>query len=799
MIWAALGLMACGSDKPTPTEMEPDPPVATTIVVSPSSLTLEIEETGTLGAEVKDQRGQPMPSAVVTWASADPAVASVDSDGLVTALAPGSTTITATSGSVEGEVSTTVAELMIAAAPLAAGESHACALATTGEAYCWGGNGLGMLGNGSSRLSGSPTPVSGAHTYRQISAGPIGNHTCGLTADGRVYCWGDNYWGEVSPFVTERSVYEPVLVDVGHTVVQVAVARYHSCALTTTGEAYCWGLNDHGHLGNGTLSESGGPDKVDAPAPFESIAAGRNHTCGLDGSGLAYCWGFNQYGGVGQGVEWDNPIPTLVSSTHHFDQIAGGDGFTCARSDGDVYCWGSNSQGQLGGGGGAEAGVPSLVPGLSDIVFVEAGTHYACALDEGGAAYCWGGNYNRQLGAGDGADSELVPPTEVVGGHSYQYLALGDQAACGLGTDETVYCWGSNPDGQLGDGHPPVRFQPELVSGGLQFDALFAGGVSTCGLDSAGDLYCWGRLNGVGWEPLRIDGGLRFQQVDLDLYHACGLTTGGGAYCWGRQGDFGMLGNGSSSDSDTPVPVTTDSTFATIATGDRFSCASSGTYSVCWGDGQHGEFGTAGGAWNGSTPVEAIFGIEPTRLVAGVVFGCGLEDTGTASCWGSSLGALGSSSPDPSSPYPVDGGHTFTRLVSSHRRACGLDGSGVAWCWGGVSSGIPRYPPEEIAFPGTFVDIATGDGHGCAVDDAGSVYCWGLNSVGQRGDDSALYDSDTPGLVSLPGTAVQVVDGASHSCALMSDGSTYCWGENLNGQLGVEFNPTSTARSVVPF
>ena len=231
----------------------------------------------------------------------------------------------------------------LAFASVNAGGLHACSVTAGGDAYCWGFGGSGRLGNGATSSSSVPVPVSGGLAFSSVSAG--GSHTCGLTTvGGGVHCWGGNSDGQLgNASFTDRVVPAPIVAPAGVTFASVSAGRDHTCAVSTTGAAYCWGENFDGQLGDLTATNRNTPVLVTGLHTFGSVSAGGNHTCGVTTTNVARCWGKGVSGQIGDNSFsiTDRTSPVLVLGGHLFNSVSAGNGHTCGvTTTGVAYCWG---------------------------------------------------------------------------------------------------------------------------------------------------------------------------------------------------------------------------------------------------------------------------------------------------------------------------------------------------------------------------------------------------------------------------------------------------------------------------
>ena len=458
VVVAALLLGGCGGGDNVGLEK----PVST-VTVTPTTSTVTPGATVQLQAATRDADGAVLTGRAIAWSSSDNAVATVSATGLVAGGADGSATITATAEGQSGSAVITVATGPLEFASVSAGYAHTCAIAMSGKAYCWGRNGFapdpsgnyqsgGQLGDGSTRSSSVPVAVTGGLTFSTVSAGE--DHTCGVTAAGAAYCWGSNDFGQLGSGSTANASSVPVAVTGGLRFTGVSAGGTHTCGVTTSGAAYCWGLNVNGRLGDGSTNASAVPVAVTGGLSYSQViaagvASGEGHSCGLTTAGAAYCWGGNEFGQLGEGSNSDKTTPAPVTGEFAFSAVAGGAWHTCGiTTSGVAYCWGANGHGQLGDGSNTYVSAPVAVVGGLMFSTMTAGAVHNCGVTQGGAAYCWGENYYGELGKGSITGSL---PGAVLGGLSFTTLAAGTFHTCGISSG-TVYCWGLNSDGQLGEG-----------------------------------------------------------------------------------------------------------------------------------------------------------------------------------------------------------------------------------------------------------------------------------------------------------------------------------------------------------
>jgi alpha-tubulin suppressor-like RCC1 family protein len=379
---------------------------------------------------------------------------------------------------------------------VAAGPYHTCAVTAAGGLVCFGANWMGQLGDGSTDDSALPVPVSGlASGVVAVAVGEM--HSCALTDEGAVKCFGHNLSGQLGDASNDASAVPVDVVGLSGDATAVTAQGNHSCALNAEGGAVCWGYNGYGQLGDGSTDSSSVPVAVDGLASgVVSISAGTFFTCAVDADGAALCWGSNASGQLGDGTIEDRYLPTpVICLDEDVVSVAAGGLHACAvRPDGGVLCWGDEKLGQLGNGSTAVDPIPVPVRGLdAPVLGVSAGGEeyfqgHACVWLEEGEARCFGDNSYGQLGTGTAAEGEIHPlPVAATGLGPVTTVSSGGAHTCAALAAGGVMCFGDNEYGQLGDGTDESSALPVAVTAlDEQIQRVSAGDVSTCALTEAG-------------------------------------------------------------------------------------------------------------------------------------------------------------------------------------------------------------------------------------------------------------------------------------------------------------------------
>lgn len=352
---------------------------------------------------------------------------------------------------------------------LSVGKNHSCALTSAGGVKCWGFNVNGPLGDGnSSGYSSTPVDVVGLGSgVAAITTGII--HSCALTNAGAVFCWGGNGSGQLGDGTTSNSPVPVAVADPGLSAGAKAVAGngLHTCAITAAGAVKCWGSNVDGGLGDGTGMLRTTPVAAADPglaAGVKALSIGQaaSHGCAVTAAGAVRCWGPNSAGQVGDGTLINRPVAVAVADpdlASGVKAVAVGNEHSCAlTAAGAVKCWGDNGDGQLGDGSTTPQPAPVAVAGLgSGVTAIAASVRRTCAVASGGLK-CWGDL--------PWEPAPVLAPTDVAGLTSgIKAVSLGDFFSCVVTTAGAVKCWGDNAWGKLGDGTTVSTDTPVNVVG----------------------------------------------------------------------------------------------------------------------------------------------------------------------------------------------------------------------------------------------------------------------------------------------------------------------------------------------
>ena len=680
-----------------------------------------------------------------------------------------------------------------------------CAILNDQTVKCWGeSNSSGQMGYGDTGIRTQPEILPVQLGTGKVPVKIVGGmyFYCALFSDSTVKCWGANEYGQLGlgdllnrgDNANEMGDHLPTVdVGAGLTVKDIYAGSYHTCAILSNDLVKCWGRNQFGQLGLGDkLNRGDNASEMGDSLPYldfglgrsvKKLSLGAHQSCALLDNDLVKCWGRNQLGQLGTGdtlARGDDPnemgdnLPYVdLGLNRTVKDIQSGFAFTCVILDDDsLKCWGSNSSGQLGlghsnilGDGPNEMGddLPTvdLGPGLHAVsLFSQSNSDAICAELNSAQYKCWGTNTNLQLAngsrdqlaVGDGPNEmgDSLLPLNLGSSKTASMISVFTNGMCALLSDQTIRCWGQNI-GALGTPHLEI------------------------GNDK--------NETGTALPRLSLGTGLKLKQISTGN-NPCALFTDGSLKCWGV-GDFGGTGQGSKKAFGVELSHSGDGLpFVNLGSGRHVSkIFNHGSYHICalldnqdlkcWGYNAFGQLGLgdinnrgdgANEMGDNLTPADLGTGRVAVDVSIGWMHTCAILDNGSVKCWGSnSYGQLG--------------------LGDVNNRGDGANEMG------------DNLPTVDLGTGRTAKAVSNGSYHSCALLDNNSVKCWGNNQNGQlglgdtinRGDGANEMGDNLPAVdLGVGRSAISIVAGAGHTCALLDNIDVKCWGRNSFGQLGQE-------------
>lgn len=736
-------------------------------------------------------------------------------------------------------------------------DTHSCLIAN-GQLYCWGDNTRGQLGmaagDTTSRNTPTKVPFFASKTVTKVAVGF--QNTCAV-ADGTLYCWGDNTYGQVGVNSIATSYYTtPQTVDMTNiTTAATTNKRVTDLSLTQStttpgsaciivdGSGYCWGRNNNQQLGFGNTAATYRPTKLTAGdisgRIVLDISVGDIGGCAITSTVSTttaskyplVCWGMRAPGqgavaptaGTQAALNWASDAVAVTGKT------------TCTTLG--AFFYGLACYGQSNALTGLGTSTMNTVYSFNGYTPLPAVSSLDSGVDGSDELYCivavhrpWcAGTANRGLAPGDPVDpygSNGIPfamldsPFDLntrgnpLGGifHAVSTIGAGNNYGCFL-SNGSLFCWGKDTNGQLGDNVAPntIYVSPQRI---IQNNIGGQADLSTPTVANTND-FRW---------TLTADGPL-----SLGNRHACAIID---AYimCWGAN-DKGQLGTGNYQPSYRPITSGALVYYGAdkISAGGDSTCAVAGGALFCWGDNTNGKLGI--GSTSPSmkpSPTQLPFFADATNISnygyvkdvsVGSTNACAITGTSTALsgntvfCWGKNdhrqVGVSGLAATDQPTPKQVTGlptNGTVTAISVGDSHACAIV-NGDMYCWGtngsyqlGYKTSTTDQYATKVNATGTFTAVTASKNFTCGILN-GAAVCWGVNTSGQTG--VAVSANRIP--ASLPITianssvssllATDIKAGDSHVCAVLQ-GATYCWGDNTKGQIG---NGTTTSPVIGPY
>ena len=505
-----------------------------------------------------------------------------------------------------------------------AGWSHSCGITVQGDLRCWGGGGIGYASVN--------IPTLHNDTWATVTAHRVA--TCGVTVRGNAHCW--SYWTKPLPYNVPSGVVWK----------QMEASRDYACGITVNGEVICF-TDDADFDRNRAITMV--PHTGDAR--WTSLCVNKYHACGTTEDGQAHCWGSNSFGRA--------TVPELEGSK--WVSVACGTRHSCGLTNfGVIECWGDFT-GELGD-------VPVL-PESSKWVSVAAGEEHTCGLTSSGFVHCWGNSGNGRTAPA------------VAGGVPWVSVSVGYNHGCAKSQLGSIHCWGIEDPNIVDVVEPNV----------LHWADFSSGNQATCAIDSVGALQCWGS-GPVEGSPTTSTA---WRVVSVGRFHSCAIATNGTLHCWGQRPHANI-----------PFLNPESLRWVEVSVGGAHSCGqlTNGTW-LCWGENSNGQC---------SIPATAS---SWASMRAGWAHTCGLTLDGALLCWGANA-------KEQLNTPALGAGEHWISFDAKFMTSCGITNTHKLFCWGAVGDAnvdvIQRGQTQ-------WATVACGFDFSCAITQSGTMHCWGQN------------------------------------------------------------------------
>ncbi len=724
------------------------------------------------------------------------------------------------------------------------GANNSCVLISDGTIRCWGQGGNGVNGSGVTTDQPNSGAVSGINSATAVVMGYL--HACALLSDQTVKCWGINDNLQAGGTSTVKSL-SPVQIETSPgapltNVAVIAAGANHTCATLNSGSVYCWGQGSETAPVNGTTSPSTYALPIsgitDAQPSSGALAGGDGFSCAVRTNGGVRCWGangtFTKQLGNNTGVPSSVAVDVLASAGNVLtgaSAIALSDSSACVRMGGVIKCWGTGGSGQIGNGSTTQQPYPTAngITSATSVVAASRGSSFCAVLSGAGGVKCWG--LNRYGILGDGTETTRLSPVSVAGISNALQISMGENHVCALtsSSESPVKCWGLATSYRTGRGYPSVLIPSTgtLVSSLGPLRQVSSGGSSACALTTSGQVRCFGAgSNGQlgngsqnnGYKSattVNLGTGLTATSIAAGNSHYCALLGNSTIKCWGH-GQFGTIGNNSTSGALIPQPVSGISNANQVGSGNYYSCALLSDKTVwCWGMNTRGQLGNApaipGPGVQSNVPVQVSGITTATQISVGYDHACALLQDRTVRCWGDNTNGqygndTGGSGVFGNIPQQADISGVIA-ISAGNKFTCALLNNSTVKCWGagangmlgnGVSINSQRTPDSVVsgeeggAVLTRITAISSTQNSSCGIRKATGttqLVCWGQNSFGQRGlgnINTSLYrrSYEVPGMTDI--TSISQAPTEHTFCAISSTGTPYCFGNNDSNQTGVD-------------
>ena len=724
------------------------------------------------------------------------------------------------------------------------GYAHSIAITSERRVFTWGNNSFGQLGDGTTTDRLIPTEITSnfnLNTGEIITSVLLGKyHSSAITSEGRVFAWGRNLSGRLGDgTTTDRSTPTEITsnfnLNIGETITSMSLGQYHSSAITSEGRVFTWGQNYYGQLGDGTTTNRLIPTEItsnfnlNAGETITGMSLGYFHSSAITSDGRVFIWGQNYYGELGQlgdGTTTNRSTPTEITSNFNLNAgetiisiSLGAKHSSAITSERRVFTWGNNSFGQLGDETSYmyRSVLPTEITSNfylnieETITSVLLGHYHSSAITSEGRIFTWGYNDNSQLG--DGTKTDKNTPMEI--GVNYisslqiylpisetiASMSVGEYHSSAITSEGRIFTWGLNDKGQLGNGTISDKSAPiEITSNfnlntGETITSMSLGLNHSSAISSEGRAFTWGS-NYYGQlghgtfaskstpteitSNFNLNTGETITSISLGEFHSSAITSDGRIFTWGRN-DMGQVGNGAiNTRIVAPTEITSNfnlnigETITSISLGHKHSSAITSEQRVfTWGDNEIGQLGYGTTAEYRYTPTEITsnFNLNTGETIINISLGgdhsSAITSEGRIFAWGfNGFGQLGigtATNYEPNrtpieitSNFNLNTGETITSMSLGYTHTSAISSEGRVFTWGSNSGGrlgdgtiVSKYMPTEITSSfilntgETIIGMPLGYTHTSAITSEGRIFTWGRNNTRQLGD-GTIIDRSIP-------------------------------------------------------
>ncbi len=753
---------------------------------------------------------------------------------------------------------------------ISAGRYHSMGIRADGSLWAWGSDEFGQLGNGGSNTNKS-TPVRVGFATDWIAISARGDHSMGIRADGSLWAWGSDQFGQLGDGGSNTNRNRPVRVGLATNWIAITAGWHHSMGIRADGSLWAWGNDRFGRLGDGgSNTNRKSPVRVGLASDWVAIAAGASHSMGIRADGSLWAWGWDLFGQLGDGGSNTNQnTPVRVGlATDWVVIIAGANHSMGIQADSSLWAWGDDGQGRLGdGGSNTDQNSPVQVGLATDWIAIVAGFNHSLGIQDAGYPFPLGSNtltFEARDGNGNTASCSFTvtvedneAPTATCQDATVYLDATGKASllaskvdngssdncsvslsvspssfGCGDLGGNTVTLTVSDMDGNsshctatitVEDTEAPtitcppsltVDVDPGTCAATVHSD-LSATASDNCGIayirqiagpQPAQSLWAWGLDHkgqlGIGMpstqqeSPVKVGLDSNWVSISAGEEHSLGIRSDSTLWAWGSD-QYGQLGDGGGSmDQTAPVQVGAFTDWIAVSAGRLHSLGIRADSSLwAWGLDAQGQLGNGSTTGNQYSPVKIGSATDWIAISAGSSASYGIRANGSLWAWGSNgAGQLGiGAGPDQASPVQVGSDLNWVAVAGGFFHCLALKANGTLWAWGrdvdpegylglGTTTFAPM--PQQVGSSTKWVGIAAGRSHSLGLQADGSLWAWGSNDRGRLGLGSSISNANMPTQVGSDTDWAAIAAGGGHSLGLQTDGTRWAWGFDGAGQLG---------------